>query len=215
MTGVSQTIDADWGALARALEETPERLDEERRRIVMGGAQVIAGELTAAVMGKLAKDPTGDLARSQRPKLLVGEGPEVEAIAGSELPYAEVQDQGDPQHGINGGKKMAVPLSFGNVPRGKSPSDWGDKELMVLPRKGKDSLLVLAEVSGRGKLRPVLKSDRIQPKYVLKDSVNIKGVHYVDAAAASSEPLVNDYVAGEIEEVIGAIVDETNPEVAP
>lgn len=187
---VAQTIEADWAGLAKFLRDTPLVYQKEQARILVGASLVLAGEMASSAMQLLNKDPTGDLARSHRGQLVEDDGRVAMAMAGTDLPYAEVQNNGDPQHGIGGLKKMSVPLSFAGVPRGKAPSDFPTGALALIKRKGKDSLL--ADVSSKGKMKPL---------YVLKDFVSIKGTYYREAAAESGEPKVTDYVANEIDKV--------------
>lgn len=162
--------------------------------IVLGAAQVLAGEMRRQVVSKLAKDPTGQLAQSMRGSLLVKKGPaEVSAIAGSDLPYAKAQNDGDPEHGIHGAHLLAIPNRL-LVPRGKAPRDFAKGELRLLKTKGGSLLLVKPRAKGGHDLM-----------FVLRRSVNLPGVHYAEAAATSGKEEVDEFIADKLNDLLEGV----------
>lgn len=165
----------------------------ELAKIVLGAGQILAGEMRREVVARNTKDPTGQLAQSMRASLLVKKTDEVGVIAGSDLPYARVQNDGDPQHGINGAHLMAIP-NRSVVPRGKSPRDYPKDDLVFI--KGKSGAKLLIKPGKKGKF---------ELHFVLKDSVNIPGTHYAEAAAAGAKDDIDDHIADSVEALLGKV----------
>lgn len=131
-------------------------------------AEEVAGNVRREVIKRLAKDPTGNLARSFRPSLVQKSKRKMVAGVFSDVVYAEIQDQGGTIFPKK--KKLAVPLPGAPVPRGKWPRDFARGELF---RMGS----VLAKARKRGKAIPM---------FALVSSVRIRGVQYIDAAILAS-----------------------------
>jgi len=185
-------LQTDGAKVEAALKAAGAEVAAGLAEVVLGAAQVLAGEMRRQVVSKLAKDPTGQLAQSMRGSLLVrkaGAG-EVSAIAGSDLPYAKVQNDGDPEHGIHGEHLLAIPNRL-LVPRGKSPRDFAKGELQLVKTKG-GSLLLLKKGAKKG-------SDLM---FVLRRSVNLPGVHYAEAAAAEGKEEVDGFIEDRLNDLL-------------
>lgn len=183
--------EADFDLLSAEIKNLPRRLDDI---LVDAAEELIEGEMRREIMTRLRKAPTGRMARSVRTQV-EGRGT---ALVGPTVPYAGIQNFG----GIitAKGKKLAVPLSFGLVPKGKWPKDWPAGQLTLIPRKGKDSILaVVGKRFKRGKKKGQF---RIKAKYVLKDKVEIKGVHYIEATERQVAAEVEDFIARRIEDLL-------------
>lgn len=159
----------DLAAIIRAISHLPEVARVEMLKETLRLGQVAAGELSRSVRSKLALDPTGRLARSF---LVTAEdkGGVVSSTAASGLPYAAIQDQGGT---IRAKKKyLAIPIRGkpGAPRRGQGPRDFGRELYFVRTAKGG----LLMEPRKRGK--PV-------PRYVLRASVRLSGVGYLEDAA--------------------------------
>lgn len=140
------------------------------------------------IMSRLSKDPTGRMARSVTSEADGKGGADV----GPTTIYSRIQNDG----GIirAAGKKLAVPLSFARVPKGKAPRDWSPGQLTLIPRKGKDSLLA------------VVSKGKIDAKYVLKDKVTIKGVHYLEATEGEVAKDIEEFILMELEGLVAEAV---------
>lgn len=159
----------ELAAIIRSISHLPEVARVEMLKETLRLGQVAAGELSRSVRSKLALDPTGRLARSF---LVTAEdkGGVVSSTAASGLAYAAIQDQGGT---IRAKKKfLAIPIRGkpGAPRRGQGPRDFGRELFFVRTAKGG----MLMEPRKRGK--PV-------PRYVLRASVRLPGVGYLEDAA--------------------------------
>jgi hypothetical protein len=163
--------------------------------LTMRAARVAEAEMKKQIIMLLAGKTTGELHRSVRPDLVKQSGDEIVVIVGPHKIYARIQDQG----GVVYPKKkyLAIPLPFANVRKGKWPRDWGPDDLVFINRdkKGKDPLLALK--TGKG---------RIEPKYALKRSATLKGVHYVDATAKASEEEMRQIVSEGLDALVQRVL---------
>ncbi len=185
----AEIAEADLRLLEDAFKDLPRQLDF----IVEDAGRLIEGPMRREIMTRLNKKPTGRMARSVRTQTF-GSGT---ALVGPTVPYAGIQNFG----GIitAGSKLLAVPLSFGRVPKGKWPRDWPEGQLKLIPRKGKDS--ILATVSGKKK--------KLEPKYVLKERVKIKGVGYLEATEKAMTKEIEDFFAERIEALLLEAADRS------
>jgi len=171
----------------------PREVGRELADTIREAALTAEAAMRTEIVQRLAKDPTGRLARSVRTEL-AGEGDSLIAVVSPYTPYAVVQDQGDPQHGINGNRMLSIPIP-GRVPRGKWPRDWGQDELRLVPGRG-----------GRASLLWDVANDR--PAYVLKRSVAITGVGYVAAAAETVQAELDAIVGEHVDAALADVEDE-------
>jgi hypothetical protein len=176
----------DEAQVQRALDELGAEVRPELARITLRAGTVLEAAMRREIVSRLAKEPTGFMARNVR-TTAVKTGDEIAgAMVGVYTPYAEIQNDGGTIH--SKGKLLAVPLR--GVPKGKAPRDWGADELHIVPRRGKAPLL--ADAAGH-------------PKYVLMQSVNIPGVHYAEAASAAAAGPVEQLIAAELEELFARV----------
>lgn len=153
--------------------------------------------LVDEIKHRLAKDPTGALARSVQPRFLFTESrPNLAvAIAGSKLIYAEIQDQGGeilPKR-----RYLALPVNLPRSMRGKWPRDWpSDALTLIRSRKGN---LLLVEMKKRRSKRS--KAGLIV-RYVLRERVRLRGVRYVSAALDRMEAPAAQYAQRELQAII-------------
>lgn len=167
-----------------------EDLDERLDQIVLKAGQMAEGPMRREIMGRLAKDPTGRMARSVTTEV----DTKGAALVGPTVPYAQIQNDGGIIHAA--GKKLSIPLSFGRVPRGMAPRDWPGGQLKLIPRKGKDSLLA------------VVSKGKIDAKYVLKDKVTIKGVNYLEATEDAVAADIEEFIAQELAALVVEAVEK-------
>lgn len=162
---------ADLDDVIAAIAELPEAARVELVKAALRLAQYAAGELSRESMARLAKDPTGRLARSFLARVV--EGDVITAEAYSAMPYAAIQDRGGV---IRAKKKMlAIPIRGAGGPgRGQGPRDFNRP---LFPIRARSGAVLLMERIGKGKRA------RMVPRYLLKQSVRIPGVGYLDAAA--------------------------------
>lgn len=154
-----------------SLGDIKNALPEELKQGSLRAAQHVSAVLQREIRSQF-KPGTAKLARSFKPSLLTElSGKRFGAGSFSDLVYAGIQDEGGVIRAK--GKKLAIPLPFAKVPRGKGPRDYST--LKLIPRRGKNSLL--ARVTGKGKKR------KIKPLFVLVDQVKIHGTYYIDRSA--------------------------------
>lgn len=136
--------------------------------------EALQAEVQRSAKQHLAKDPTGALVRSWRVFTeSVGEGI-ARGSVGSDLPYARIHDVGGTIRPKRA-KYLAIPLRP-PVPRGlRGLSPRFDSTPMRAWRSKKGNLL-LWQV-GRGPARP---------RYLLRESVEIKATHYARLASESA-----------------------------
>lgn len=185
------SVGFDEKKIAHIFDKLGAAVDAELAMIALRAAQAGEGPLRMRIMELLSKGPTGALARSVRSRLLQKKGGIVGAVVGPDTVYAETQDQGAVIRAR--GKKLAVPLSRVSYPppKGKSPKDWGRGELYLLPRPGKDPLLV---------------SPTRGPQYVLVTSVKIPAHLYREAALGDASALMEAIVEQGLDGLLARIV---------
>ena len=169
-----------------AIKKTKEALPPTIRKRLLQAAQHLEGEIRSTIMSEM-RGRTGALPRSFRARLLTTEGRVYSAGVFSQLVYARIQNDG----GVivpKSVKNLAVPIMSGkNLPVGKWPRHFGYGDLQLIVRKGKPPLL--AKVSKK----------RITPLFVLLKRVSIRGSHYLERSAASSETKINEILGKGIE----------------
>lgn len=181
-------ITTDAARVEAAIKKAGTELQASFAGVILGAAQILAGEMRRQVVALNTKDPTGELAQSMRGQLLVKNGTEVGAIAGSDKPHARTQDRGNQNHKSASGKLLAIPNRL-KVSRGKSPSDLSEKLVFV---KKRDGTKLLIKPKKRG----------FDLMFVLKESVNIPGTHYAKAAAATGGPMVEEHIEESIHDIL-------------
>lgn len=172
---VTEVLDAIEGEIPDGVEKG-----------LLRAAEFVVGEIRKQVISTF-NPSTGALARSYKAQLLRS-GNTVVAGALSDSVYAGIQDRGGT---INAkGKKLAVPVGAGrSLPVGTGPRDVPG--LVLIPRPSGNALL--AKVRSDGKL---------DVYFVLKDSVTLKGEHYLEAAAKESADDVTEILSEELQDLI-------------
>jgi hypothetical protein len=164
---------ADLDDVIAAIAELPEAARVELVKAALRLAQYAAGELSRESMARLAKDPTGRLARSFLARVV--EGDTITAEAYSSMPYAAIHDRGG-EIKAKRTKYLAIPIrkGAGKPGRGQGPRDFNRP---LFPVRARSGAMLLMERVGKGKRQKMV------PRYLLKQSVRIPGVGYLDAAA--------------------------------
>ena len=140
-------------------------------------AQDLEGAISLEVRERLTKRPRGALARSWRSTLTERDGELVARVA-SALPYAAIQDQGGTIRPRRG-RWLAIPVEGPGGPRvGQGPRQFG-RPLRYVPTARGASLV---ETRGTGKRAKTI------TRYVLRRSVTLTGVGYLDAAVRQVDP---------------------------
>ena len=157
--------------------------------------------LVDEIRHRLAKDPTGALARSVQTRWLVepGSGTLSTAVAGSKLIYAEIQDQGGEINPVRG-RYLAVPVDLPRSMRGKWPRDW-PRDALTLIRSKRGNLL-LVEMMQRARKRRGRKAASFKIRYVLRERVRLRGTGYVAAAFARMQAPAEAFVAQTLQATI-------------
>lgn len=163
--------------------------------------------LVDEIKHRLAKDPTGALARSVQTRFLLTESRQdlSVAVAGSKLIYAEIQDQGGEI--LPTRRYLAVPVRLPRAMRGKWPRDWpSDALTLIRSRKGN---LLLVEMQRRAKSggprkrrRGKAPRARFIVRYVLRERVRLRGVRYVAAALDRMRAPAAEYAQRELQAII-------------
>lgn len=166
-------VDVAGPDLAVFMDDLAKQFPEEAERIAIAIADVAAQNIRAQANAKLTKDSTGELRDSVVKRILKTSKGRIEIWVGPTVIYAAIQNWGGVIEPVMV-TKLAVPLSFAQVPKGLWPRDWPGK-LNVIPRIGKDALLA---VVGKGVF---------EPKYVLKSEVVIPATLYLNEAARETE----------------------------
>lgn len=133
----------------------------------------IAGDMREEIRERLDDDPTGRMMRSVVSNLR-RDGEDFELEVGPRVPYAGIQNSGGVIRSKRPGGWIAIPLP--GVPRDTSPRDYAG-ELFVIPSRKPNTAILAERRPGGG----------FDAKYVLKKSVTIKGVKYIEATAAKLE----------------------------
>ena len=153
--------------LADKLRRAAEQINTDLFKWTLEAALHVEGKVREVVMRTFTKNPTGNLARSFKARILLG-GAEVSAGVFSDLIYAKIQDEGGiitPRMRRN----LAIPLNMAASKRW--PREWGGK-LRFAKMRGKRFLV----------------DDTGKPQYILKESVAIKGRHYLKTAVTEARP---------------------------
>lgn len=161
--------------------------------LLMKSAQHASGTLRDVVYLRFPEGRTGGLARSWRETFLGRDGDVVGAAAHSELIYARILDQGGTifPKTVN---QLAIPFPGVKLPVGKWPRHFAKGELFkIRSRAGND--ILMKRIGKKGKL---------QPMFVLKDSVTIKASNYIDYAANIAQPGIEEIMG----EGLARIVDK-------
>jgi hypothetical protein len=170
------------------------RLTPEMARSVLRAANHVGGVIKPIVKSMLNKWGTGKLAESFTPARFVEQTENlVSAEAASDLPYAGIHDDGGPTDGVIKGGKTATMLAIPLTAKARKlwPREWAKDELTLIPSKDSGPALLCTK-QGRGKRY------RLVPQYVLKKSVRLTPVHYLDVARDASEQGVVDILNGGI-----------------
>ena len=175
MADIDFQIDVVGPSIQTFLGRLVEIFSAEANDIAVALTDAGARNIQDQIDAKLTKDPSGKTRESvTKTKVRTGRG-QVDLEVGPTVEWGAIQNFGKSEHRASQVSKLAVPLSFAQVPRGLAPRDWPGK-LTVIPRgSGKDSLLA------------VVGKDRFEPKYVLKTKVRIPATGYLDAATDQTE----------------------------
>lgn len=161
-------------------------LTPEMAKGMLRAAQLGAGELQVAVREKF-KQSTGDFARSFKASFVANTGDEISTGALSAAVQAGILQRGGTIRPKTR-KNLAIPLKEMAV--GKWPRDFPDGELKFLISKKGNKLL--ARIHGTGRKGA---DKRIEPMFVLKESVEVEGKDYVGAAWEAGESEILDELA--------------------
>lgn len=176
-----------------ALQDVAKQLPEGLQRGVLLGAEVVAGEIRLAIRNKL-RQHTGRLGRSFRATLRQPKRKgEVRAGAYSDLVYAGIQDEGGTVT-ASSARALTIPLSDrakAASRAGRGARDFPKPLSLVWPRGATKGFLVEAR-RGRETIF----------HYLLKRSVQIPGVEYLDAAVEASEEQVAEILDAELSKSI-------------
>jgi phage gpG-like protein len=137
-------------------------------RGVLRAAQTYEGAVRRTIYDTF-KGRTGGLARSFRAQMMYHDKDKAGAVVGSDLVYAAIQN--------DGGVIRPRATNYLAIPIGK----MADKALAPWPRTRNDLTLIKSK-KGNLVLAKISKSGKIDPQYVLKPSVSIKGKHYLERA---------------------------------
>ena len=177
---VNNGVPAAAGAVASAM---PAAIDEA----LLKAAQYLTGVIRKTILSTF-HGRTGELARTWHEVFIGRDGHVSSAGTFSPSVYAEIQDQGGtivPRTA----KSLAIPIPGAPISVGQWPRDFPKGQLFQ--RKGKPGVL----------FQRIGKGGSLQPMFVLKKSVTLRGKHYVDAAL--------DAAADGMEKIVGAAVDST------
>lgn len=182
------TVKVDISDATKSLDEIQKGLPGALRRGVMKAAQIFEGAVRRTIYDTF-KGRTGGLARSFRSALVYSEKTRAGAVVGSDSPYAEIQNDGGPIRPRTV-RYLAIPVG---KTRNKAIAPWPrDRSDLVLIKSKKGNLL-LAKVSKKGK---------IDPQYVLKPSVELKGRRYLERALESSLAEISDKTKAEVSYIV-------------
>jgi hypothetical protein len=115
----------------------------------------------------------------------------ITAVVESSLAYAEIQDSGGTVEPSTV-KRLAIPI---NAPLGKWPRHFSREQLKLIPRPGRNSLLV----------QPIGKKGEFRVMFALVPRVSIVGRNYTARAASKAEPDVLRIVEREIASATGRL----------
>lgn len=207
--------------------EVDNQATEDLKKIAFGiGASAAKGVLEAAsYIGGVIADVvvsdmdsgTGTFARSFLPATFLGyHGKDVRAGALSDLPYAEIQNDGGTIKPTSG-KYLAVPLT--SKARKMWPRDWPKDALQFIKSANGNALLAQMQKRKSKKKKTIATIgllavkkvttttiDKLVPQYVLKQSVVIKATHYLNTAERKSVKRVDEIMAKRFGKDIGRIV---------
>lgn len=152
--------------------------------------ETIQAEVVRSTMARLAKDPTGELARSWEVAVGVS-GSEVSGSVRSEVPYARIHNEGGTVRPRRG-KYLAIPL------RPPLPRGAGRR---MMPRH--DATPMRAWRSRRGNLLlwDVSRSPP-QPRYLLRRETQIPATRYIDIAVEASTDDAHGAFVAVVEEAL-------------
>lgn len=149
-------------------------------------AATFAGGAIAEVLG------AGDLARSFLPARFVKIGRKVGAGAFSDLPYAQIQDQGGTIRSKKGASgALAIPLKSSSAAKNQWPREWPADTLFVYRDKKKNQAF-LAEARGK----------RLKLHYILVKSVDIEPKDYINEALDNSRETILEIMDEAAQEAI-------------
>lgn len=169
----------------KGADEYRKRLERKAREInanlakwVLEAALIVEGQIRKTVIQTFTGNPTGNLARSFKARMLSTARGGIAAGVFSDLPYAGIHDQGGTilPRSVS---RLAVPISNrARGTRGLWPRHWPRGSLFAI--KSRAGNIILAEKVGAG----------IRPHYVLKPSVKITGRQYLKRASDIARPRV-------------------------
>lgn len=158
------------------LEDLDASLLDTVKRGALKSAELTAGVLRREIM-QTYPNGRGGLARSYRPSLVAVSGKKVVTGVFSDLVYAGIQNRGGVVTPRNA-KALAIPLNK-SIPVGKWPRHFARGELFFVKSKRGNSLL--ARTKGK---------DGIEPMFLLRKSVTIRGTNYLGRASKKASPLI-------------------------
>lgn len=182
------SVGADLARYARSIAEDLKPAGRARLALLL--AQVASGEIASSVRTNLPKNPTGRLARSFKPRVIVS-GDDVTAAAVSDLVYARIHDKGG---AITPKRRQFLAIPLKGVRRGQRPREFPRKLTFI---KTSPSSAILAERVGK----------RLVPRYALKKRVTLARTDYVreafDAFERAAPPIVDAALKRAIEKAEG------------
>lgn len=154
-------------------------------------AAVHAGEVIGEVVRGTFPQGKGDLAESFLPPTMVDRGGRQVPVAASDLPYARIQDQGGDIEPTRA-QYLTIPLTA--EARSRRARDWPEGDLTFITSKQGNKLLV--KIIGGQK--------KIDPQYLLRKRVTLKGTGYLEEAAERAAPGVGEIMADALENALEA-----------
>lgn len=168
---MSITVEHNPEFLDRAFRELRRAFrPQEIERLLRQPLAVLQAAVIRSTQTRLAKDPTGALARSWEIEIAVTSRGAQGGVR-SPLPYARIHNQG----GIitpKRGRYLAIPI--GRTPRGMQARH--DPTPLAAWRSRAGNLILWSTGNGAP-----------EPRYVLKESVRIPATHYLDIAIRSAQ----------------------------
>lgn len=165
--------------VAAKLQKASGTIQHDMIKWLLQAALHVEGTIREVIFRTLTKSPTGNLARSFKARVLRGSGSDVSAGVFSNLIYAKIHDEGGTITPRTG-KNLAIPLN--QAAKRRWPREWSKGTLRFAKMRGKKFL-----VDQNGK-----------PQYLLKQSVSIRGRHYLKISMREAMPGVRKFLGEKV-----------------
>jgi hypothetical protein len=154
--------------VAAGLEVLAAGMAEAAADSARAGGVTAAEALQREIRARLSKRSTGRMANSVETQEKQ-KGDTTEVTSGATVPYAGVQDTGNPNHGAGAARAMAIPAP------GASPGSPRGRGLELVPARG-GPILAIRDAKRR-----------LSTEFYLRRSISIPGTHYREAAGQTVE----------------------------